>query len=62
MSIPNGIDADGLPTGIQIAGPPDSEDRLLRVGYQIERALGLVDRLGIEPRLSSLPSPLVGEG
>jgi len=56
MSIPNGMGIDGLPTGIQIAGPPDSEERLLTIGYQIERALGLVDRLGIEPCLSP-PAP-----
>lgn len=49
MSIPNGVDADGLPTGVQIAGLPDSEEYLLRLGYQMEQALGVVDRLGIEP-------------
>ena len=48
--MPNGISDEGLPTGVQIAGPPDSEDRLLILGYQLERALGLVDKLGIEPK------------
>jgi Asp-tRNA(Asn)/Glu-tRNA(Gln) amidotransferase A subunit family amidase len=53
LSIPNGITAEGLPTGLQIAGPPDSEERLLILGYQLEKALGLVDELGIEPRPSA---------
>ena len=50
LSVPNGIDAQGLPTGVQIAGPPDSEWRLLNLGCQIEKNLGLIDKLGIEPR------------
>lgn len=50
LTIPNGISDDGLPTGVQITGPPDSEKRLLIVGYQLESALALVDKLGIEPR------------
>ncbi len=50
LTLPNGISDDGLPTGVQLAGPPDSEDRLLILGYQLERALGLVDKLGIEPK------------
>ena len=50
LSLPNGISDEGLPTGVQIAGPPDSEDRLLILGYQLEKALGLVDKLGIEPK------------
>jgi aspartyl-tRNA(Asn)/glutamyl-tRNA(Gln) amidotransferase subunit A len=49
LTLPNGISDEGLPTGVQIAGPPDSEERLLILGYQLERALGLVDKLGIEP-------------
>jgi aspartyl-tRNA(Asn)/glutamyl-tRNA(Gln) amidotransferase subunit A len=50
LTLPNGISDEGLPTGVQIAGPPDSEERLLILGCQLERALGLVDKLGIEPR------------
>ena len=53
LTLPNGISDDGLPTGVQIAGPPDTEERLLILGYQLESALGLVDKLGIEPRHSS---------
>jgi aspartyl-tRNA(Asn)/glutamyl-tRNA(Gln) amidotransferase subunit A len=50
LTLPNGISDKGLPTGVQIAGPPDSEERLLILGHQLERAFGLVDKLGIEPR------------
>lgn len=50
LSIPNGVDAAGLPTGVQIAGPAHSENRLLLLGYQLEKSLGLVEKLGIEPR------------
>lgn len=50
LTLPNGISDEGLPTGVQIAGPPDSEERLLILGYQLEKALGLVDKLGIEPK------------
>ncbi len=50
LTLPNGISDRGLPTGVQIAGPPDSEERLLILGHQLEVALGLVGKLGIEPR------------
>lgn len=50
VSLPNGMDEQGLPTGVQIAGPPGSEARLLVVAHQLEKRLGLVDRLGIEPQ------------
>jgi aspartyl-tRNA(Asn)/glutamyl-tRNA(Gln) amidotransferase subunit A len=39
ISIPNGLSA-GLPTGLQIAGPAFSENRLLRVAYVLEQAIG----------------------
>ena len=50
LTLPNGISDRGLPTGVQIAGPPDSEERLLILGHRLEGALGLVEKLGIEPR------------
>jgi aspartyl-tRNA(Asn)/glutamyl-tRNA(Gln) amidotransferase subunit A len=53
ISLPNGVSAEGLPTGVQIAGLPDSEERLLILGYQLEKALGLADKLGIEPKSSA---------
>ena len=39
ISIPNGL-SDGLPVGVQIAGPAFSENRLLRAAYVLEQALG----------------------
>ena len=48
LTVPNGLTSEGLPTGVQIAGPPDSEWRLLVLGHRLEEALGLVDKLGIE--------------
>ncbi len=50
LSLPNGINDEGLPTGLQIAGPPDSERRLLLLGHHLEQALRIVDKLGIEPK------------
>lgn len=49
LTVPNGVNPEGLPTGVQIAGPPDSEARLLILGHRLERTLGFVDKLGIEP-------------
>ncbi len=39
ISIPNGL-ADGLPTGLQIAGPAFSESRILDAAHAFERAIG----------------------
>jgi aspartyl-tRNA(Asn)/glutamyl-tRNA(Gln) amidotransferase subunit A len=39
ISIPCGL-SDGLPVGLQIAGPAFSENRLLDASYALERALG----------------------
>jgi Asp-tRNA(Asn)/Glu-tRNA(Gln) amidotransferase A subunit family amidase len=39
---------------VQIAGPPDSEERLLILGQRLESAIGLVDKLGIEPRIPAV--------
>jgi amidase len=36
MSVPMGIAADGLPTAVQIIGPPNSEGMLLSLAAQIE--------------------------
>ena len=43
ISIPNGF-ADGLPTGLQIAGPAFSENRLLDAAHALERAIGFDGR------------------
>jgi Asp-tRNA(Asn)/Glu-tRNA(Gln) amidotransferase A subunit family amidase len=55
LSIPNGMTEEGLPTGIQVSGPPESETDLLILGHQLERVLSLVEKLGIEPRF---PTPI----
>ena len=39
ISIPCGL-SDGLPVGLQLAGPAFSENRLLDAAYAIEQALG----------------------
>ncbi|MEJ2597811.1 MAG: amidase family protein [Anaerolineales bacterium] len=38
VSLPAGLDKDGLPIGIQLLGPDFSEDRLLRIGRAFELA------------------------
>jgi len=49
LTLPNGISENGLPTGVQLMGQKDSEDRLFKLGHQLEQALGWVSKLGIEP-------------
>ena len=39
ISIPSGL-SDGLPVGLQLAGPAFSENRLLNAAYALERAIG----------------------
>jgi aspartyl-tRNA(Asn)/glutamyl-tRNA(Gln) amidotransferase subunit A len=38
MSVPCGMDAQGLPVGLQILGPAFGEETVLRVGYAYEQA------------------------
>jgi aspartyl-tRNA(Asn)/glutamyl-tRNA(Gln) amidotransferase subunit A len=49
LSMPNSVGMDGLPTGIQIAGPPYHENQLLLLGHHLEKRIGLISKLGIEP-------------
>ena len=49
LTLPNGVSEEGLPTGIQLMGMKDSEERLFNLGHQLEKALGWVPKLGIEP-------------
>jgi len=35
--LPAGFTANGLPLGIQLAGPPLSETRLFRLGHRFQR-------------------------
>ena len=37
--------ADGLPTGVQLIGPPEREDLLLALAAQLERELPWAERI-----------------
>jgi aspartyl-tRNA(Asn)/glutamyl-tRNA(Gln) amidotransferase subunit A len=50
LTLPNGLSEEGLPTGVQLMGLQDSEERLFNLGHQLEQALGWVSKLGIEPK------------
>ncbi len=49
ISVPGGFTDKGLPVGIQIMGPPRSEDRVLSAAYLLERHLGIHLRVPIDP-------------
>jgi len=38
MSVPAGLNAEGLPLGLQIIGKPWDEETVLRVGHVMEQA------------------------
>ena len=42
ISVPAGLDANGLPLGLQLIGRPWEEGELLNVAYSLERAAGFV--------------------
>jgi aspartyl-tRNA(Asn)/glutamyl-tRNA(Gln) amidotransferase subunit A len=44
VSVPAGFDRNGLPIGMQLAGPPFAEARLLRIAAAFEAEAGLLDR------------------
>jgi Asp-tRNA(Asn)/Glu-tRNA(Gln) amidotransferase A subunit family amidase len=46
LTIPMGMTADGLPVGVEIDGPEDSDRRLLAIGLRMEKILGPVPRPG----------------
>lgn len=46
MSLPTGLDADGLPIGIQVMAPALGEETMFAVAAQIERAAGFSARPG----------------
>lgn len=44
LSVPNGLDADGLPLGVQLVARPFDEAGLLRVGYAAEHSAPALTR------------------
>lgn len=40
MSVPSGLDADGLPTGLQVVGRPGADSDVVALAQRIEEALG----------------------
>jgi len=44
LSVPAGFTGDGLPIGLQIAGPMGTEERLLEIGAALEEKLRLFER------------------
>ena len=50
LSLPCGFTGEGLPVGLQIAGPPRSEARILAAARLLEDVLGLRGATPIDPR------------
>lgn len=44
LSLPAGFTSEGLPVGLQVIGPPRSEQRLLEFALTLEEAFGAADR------------------
>ncbi len=53
ISLPAGLDADGLPVGIQLLGPDFSEAKLLRIGRSFELATGEDPWRAVRPKVLS---------
>ena len=53
LSLPCGFTRENLPVGLQIAGPPRSEARILAAAKQMEDVLGLKGTTPIDPRVSA---------
>lgn len=51
LSLPCGFTHENLPVGLQIAGPPRSETRILAAAKKLEDVLGLKGTTPIEPRV-----------
>ncbi len=45
ISVPGGFNGDGLPIGIQLQGPHFREDSLIKVAYNIEKGLGISNKI-----------------
>ena len=44
LAVPTGLDAQGLPLGLQLIGKPWEEGDLLNHAYVLERAAGFVSK------------------
>jgi aspartyl-tRNA(Asn)/glutamyl-tRNA(Gln) amidotransferase subunit A len=42
ISVPAGLDSDGLPVGLQLIGSPNSDASLLKIARQVEGVLGIM--------------------
>lgn len=52
LTLPCGLDAAGMPVGLQLVAGPNQEERLLAIGAAVEAKLGTAaERLGTPPRL-----------
>lgn len=51
ISIPNGIDSNGLPSSIQIAAPAGGDRTIMLLGKLFEEAHGAAASLGISPQM-----------
>src|SRR3546814_17726422 len=50
LTLPAGLDAAGMPVGLQLMAPPEQEELLLAAGLACERVLGTaIERLGPPP-------------
>jgi len=52
LSLPCGFTQEKLPVGLQIAGPPRSEARILAAAKQLEDILGVRGTTPIDPRVT----------
>jgi aspartyl-tRNA(Asn)/glutamyl-tRNA(Gln) amidotransferase subunit A len=53
MTLPVGLDAAGMPVGLQLMSPHGSEEKLLAAALCIENLIGTsTDRLGKPPMIS----------
>jgi amidase len=55
LGMPAGFDVRGLPTGVQLVGPPGDDRGVLEMGLAYEQATGWVER--VRPAVSELPGP-----